>query len=49
MDPRYKPWEVTFDEMLVMSKLAVKGLTRDTVTWLMLFVMNVVGRTVLVC
>jgi hypothetical protein len=32
MEPRYEPCEVTFDEMLVMSKPAVKGLMRDTVT-----------------
>jgi len=46
MEPRTRPWDVTLDEILVMSKPAVKGLTRSTVTWLMLFVINVVGRTV---
>jgi hypothetical protein len=30
--PRFKPCEVTLDEMLAMSKPAVKGLMRNTVT-----------------
>lgn len=32
MEPRCKPCEVTLDEILVMSKPAVKGLTSTTVT-----------------
>lgn len=45
MVPSVIPRHDTTDTMCVMPNAAVNGLTRSTVTWLMLFWRPVVGRT----
>lgn len=45
MLPREIPCDVTVDVICVMARAAVKGLTRFTVTSLMLFATPVVGST----